>query len=121
MQSMSLLINSRKLQSQKGNFTMNYAIFLSNNYMVKEGEYLHGGSLEVKAGLIRGCNSRKDLIQGSEVQLRALVGAKSFTVLRRYLGLVSGMEHGGNSGFREMLKPVKRWGLWKGYALKHEK
>lgn len=38
--------------------------------MVKEGGHLHGGPLEVKAGLTRGCSRRKDLIQGSEVQLR---------------------------------------------------
>ena len=74
--------------------------------MVKEGGHLHGGSLEVKAGLIRGCSRRKGLIQGSEVQLRALVGAKSSTVLGRHLGLGSGMEHGGKSGFREMLKSL---------------
>lgn len=34
------------------------------------------------------------------------MGAKSSTVLRRYLGLVSGMEREGNSGFREMLKSL---------------
>lgn len=52
MQTVSLFLNSRKLQSQKGSFTTNYAIFLSNSYMVKEGGCLHGGSLEVEAGLI---------------------------------------------------------------------
>lgn len=61
--------------------------------------------------LIRSCGRRKDLIQGSELQLRALVEAKSSTVLGRRLGPGSSMEHGGKSGFRVMLKPVERWGL----------
>lgn len=95
---------SRKLQSQKSNFTKTMPFF-SDNYIVKGEGHLHGGSLEVKAGLIRTCRSSKDLIQGNEVQLRALVGATSAAVLGGHLGLGSSMEHGGKSDFREMLKP----------------
>lgn len=68
---------------------------------MKEGGCLHGGSLEVKAGLIRACSRKKDLIQGGEVQVRALVGATSPAALRRNLGLGSSMECGGKSGFRK--------------------
>lgn len=75
--------------------------------MVKDGGHLHGGPLEVKAGLTRGCSRKKDLIQGSEVQVRAFDSEPSTSaVLGRCLGLGSGMEHGGKSGFREILKSL---------------